>query len=74
MSYNGNYAVCRAEMRARPGLPFLFPLFREYCSNGDAVLREVFSFVSYDMQRKPALDQRAIPYWRQFVTRKRRVL
>lgn len=44
-----HYAVFRARMKAQPGLPFLFPYVQQYTLYGEAVVKEVFSFVSYNM-------------------------
>lgn len=38
-----NFAVCRAEMKERPGLPFLAPYLREDYPTRDADFLEVFS-------------------------------
>jgi len=45
-----HYAAFRAQMKAQPGLPFLFPYVQQYTLHGDAVLAEVFSFASYNME------------------------
>lgn len=38
-----NFAVCRTEMKRRPGLPFLAPYLREDDPTGDADILEVSS-------------------------------
>jgi len=74
ISSSGNYAICRAQMKARPGLPFLFPYLREYSNCGDAVMGEVFSFVSYRMEAALAQSAGKTGFSRYLVARMRRLL
>ena len=37
-------------MKAQPGLPFLFPYVQEYTMHGEAVVGEVFSFTSCNVE------------------------
>lgn len=47
---SGNYMAFRAEMRRRPGLPFLTPYLNQYRNAERVDPTETFSFVSYNME------------------------
>lgn len=65
-----HYAVFRARMKAQPGLPFLFPYVQQFTLYGEAVVEEVFSFVSYNMDTvlaQSALSTREVGLLRSFL-------
>ncbi|KAG8529799.1 uncharacterized protein KY384_005280 [Bacidia gigantensis] len=71
---NGNYMVFRAEMRRRPGLPFLTPYLTQYTNAERLDPIEAFSFVSYNMEAAFAQSVHRPGALRNFVAYTRRAL